>query len=224
LQIAYAFFIVAFEGFAAPTELAPARDRLIGIVLALVVMWFVFDQIWPVRTVTAMRRSLAGILRSGAKLFRLPETVKQHAVLSKEIHALRDQVGKTVAAIRTMNGAVDYEFGVDRELHIHSSGTILSAALTAAALFWSQVVFLQSKHGRELLNDPRLVEMRSKFATIMEVMADAVAQKKAFTASDPSQLADPSILADPRYREYLQNALARFRELQDCVQEIGITV
>ena len=224
LQIAYSFFIVAFEGFSAPTELAPARDRLVGILLALVVMWFVFDQIWPVRTVTAMRRSLAVILRSGAKLFRWPETVKQHADLPKEIHALRDQVGKTVAAIRTMNGAVEYEFVVDRELHIHSSGTILRAALTAAALFWNQVVFLQSKRERELLDDPRLVEMRNQFATIMEVMADAVAQKKAFTASDPSRLADPSILADPRYREYLQNALARFRELQDCVQEIGVAV
>ena len=193
--------------------------------LALVVMWFVFDQIWPVRTVTAMRRSLAVILRSETKLFRLPETAKQHAVLSKEIHALRDQVGKTVAAIRTMNGAVEYEFIADRELHIHSSGAILRAALTAAALFWNQVVFLQSKRERELLDDPRLVEMRNQLATIMEVMAEvAVVQKKPFIASDPSQLADPPILADPRYGEYLQNALARFRELQDCVQEIGIAV
>jgi hypothetical protein len=144
--------------------------------------------------------------------------------LSKEIHALRDQVGKTVATIRTMNGAVEYEFGADRELHLHSSGAILRATLTAAALFWNQVVFLQSKRERELLDDPRLVEVRNKFATIMEAMADAVAQKKAFIASDPSHLADPPMLADPRYREYLQNALARFRELQDCVQEIGIAV
>ena len=63
LQIAFSFYLVVFAGFSAPTELAPARDRLIGILLALVIMAFVFDQIWPVRTVTAMRACLATVLR-----------------------------------------------------------------------------------------------------------------------------------------------------------------
>jgi multidrug resistance protein MdtO len=44
LQIAFAFYLTALAGFTAPTELAPARDRFGGIVLAMVVMWFVFDQ------------------------------------------------------------------------------------------------------------------------------------------------------------------------------------
>ena len=57
LQIAFSFYLVAFEGFGAPVKLEPARDRLIGILLALAVMWFVFDQLWPVRTVTVMRRA-----------------------------------------------------------------------------------------------------------------------------------------------------------------------
>jgi multidrug resistance protein MdtO len=42
LQIAFAFYLVALGGFRAPTQLAPARDRFVGIVFALVVMWFVF--------------------------------------------------------------------------------------------------------------------------------------------------------------------------------------
>ncbi len=67
LQIAFSFYLVAFEGSSAPTELAPARDRLIGILLALLVMWIVFDQIWPVRTVNAMRHALAVVLRDGAQ-------------------------------------------------------------------------------------------------------------------------------------------------------------
>ncbi len=75
MQIAFSFYLVAFEGSSAPTHLAPPRDRLIGILLALVVMWIVFDQIWPVRTVTAyaprVRRTL---LHDGARLFRLPES------------------------------------------------------------------------------------------------------------------------------------------------------
>jgi multidrug resistance protein MdtO len=74
LQIALAFYFVAFEGFGPPQELAPARDRFVGILVALVVMWFVFDQLWPVRTVTVMRRSLASVLRNDASLFNSVRT------------------------------------------------------------------------------------------------------------------------------------------------------
>src|SRR5271169_189576 len=103
LQIAFSFYLVAFEDFHAPTELAPARDRLIGILVALVVMWFVFDQIWPVRTITAMRRSLASILRSEAEFFGAELEIPQHEELIRKTDVLRDHVGKTMAAIRSMN-------------------------------------------------------------------------------------------------------------------------
>jgi multidrug resistance protein MdtO len=84
MQIALSFYLVAFEGFSAPTKLAPPRDSLVGILLALVVMWIVFDQIWPVRTVNVMRRALATLLQDGAKLFRLPEGVMPHRSVSNE--------------------------------------------------------------------------------------------------------------------------------------------
>jgi multidrug resistance protein MdtO len=220
LQIAFSFYLVAFEGSSAPTQLAPARDRLIGILLALLVMWIVFDQIWPVRTVNAMRRALAVVLRDGARLFRLPEAATRRTDVLKEADALRDQVGKTVANLRTMNDTVEYEFGVDREPHILVSQTILRAALTAVALFWNQAVFLQNKRDRDLLNEPRVVDLRHKLAATMDAMADAVAQTKAFVAPDLSQFADPSLFANPRFKEYVQNALTRFQELQEDVLNI----
>jgi multidrug resistance protein MdtO len=60
-QIAFAFYLTSLAGFSAPTELAPARDRLMGILLAVLVMWFVFDQAWPVRTITAMRSVVVSV-------------------------------------------------------------------------------------------------------------------------------------------------------------------
>jgi multidrug resistance protein MdtO len=122
-----------------------------------------------------------------------------------------------------MNDTVEYEFGADREPHIHLSQTILRAALTAVALFWNQAVFLHNKRDRDLLNEPRVVDLRHKLAATMDAMADAVAQAKAFAAPDLSQFVDPSLLANPRYKEYAQNALTRFRELQDYVLSIDVT-
>src|SRR5271170_3803514 len=120
LQIAFSYYLVVFAGFSAPTELAPARDRLIGILLALVIMAFVFDQIWPVRTVTAMRAALATILRGGASFLRLPQTARSEAELLRQADGFRDQIGKTVAGIRSMNDTIEYEFGVDRQQHKHA--------------------------------------------------------------------------------------------------------
>jgi multidrug resistance protein MdtO len=222
LQIAFSFFIVTFQGSSAPTELAPARDRLIGILVALIVMWIVFDQIWPVRTVNAMRHSLAVMLRNGTKLFRLPEAATRSLGAIKEADSLRDQVGKTIAAIRTMNDTVEYEFGVDREAHIELSQIMLRAALTAVALFWNQFVFLRSRRDRDLLNEARLIEMRHKLASTMDAMADSVEKKKAFDPSNVSQFVDSSLFANPRYKEYAQNVLARFGELEDYVRQIGV--
>ncbi len=74
LQIALAFYLVAFQGFGPPTELAPARDRFAGILVGLIVMWIVFDEIWPVRTLTVMRRKLDSVVRNTAMVLTLGTT------------------------------------------------------------------------------------------------------------------------------------------------------
>lgn len=220
MQIAFSFYLVAFEGFSAPTKLAPPRDRLVGILVALVIMWIVFDQIWPVRTVNVMRRALATLLEDGAELFRLPERTMPCSSVSNESNRLRDQVGKTVAALRTMNDAVEYEFGPDREAHIQTSQTTLRAALTAVALFWNQTVFLNHKREHDLFYDPRLVELRHRIAATMDAMANSVVQVKAFVKPDDSQLLNASHFEDPRHRDYAENTLTRLRELQNYVRSI----
>ncbi|MBV9770540.1 MAG: FUSC family protein [Bryobacterales bacterium] len=111
LQIALAFYFAASQSFGAPQELAPARDRFVGVLVGLVAMWFVFDQIWPVRTITIMLRGLASVLRSGASLFQLGHSGTLHDDEVRQANALRDQIGKTVAELRTLNDVAESEFG-----------------------------------------------------------------------------------------------------------------
>jgi multidrug resistance protein MdtO len=222
LQIAFSFYIVAFEGFSAPTRLAPARDRFMGILLALTVMWFVFDQIWPVRTVTVMRQTLATVLRSGATLFESVETVKQHSELLRQTDALRDRVGKNIAALRTLNDTVDYEFGVDRELHIRSSEMILRAGITAAAMFWNQLAVLHNERDIGFATEPRLAELRRKLAEHLDAMADAVEKKTTFSSEYADTLITPDLLEDQQYAEYARNTVARYEELQSFTTALSL--
>ncbi len=220
LQIAFSYYLVVFVGFSAPTELAPARDRLIGILLALVIMAVVFDQLWPVRTVTAMRTALAVILRGAASFLRLPQTARSRADLLHQADGLRDQMGKTVAGIRTLNDTIEYEFGVDRRLHAHTGETILRAALASVAFFWNQFAVLHSEKDHDFVFEPALLQLRSALADGMDAMAQSVAHKTDFAPVRAEALIDNSLLTHSRYGEYVQNSIARFDELQNFVVQL----
>jgi multidrug resistance protein MdtO len=220
LQIAFSFYLVAFEGFSAPTELAPARDRLVGILVALVVIWLVFDQLWPVRTVTAMRRALAGILRSEARFLRIFESPVPHQSKLQQIDAVRDQIAKTIAGLRTLNDTVVFEFGAHREAHSRISENILQTALTAVPFFWNQLAVLHNHQDSDFISEPGLVEMRRRAAAGLDAMANAVAQDSPFTAPPVDNLADPTILASVRYGEYARNTVAAHHALQTRVSTL----
>jgi multidrug resistance protein MdtO len=223
LQIIFSFYLVAFEDFHAPTELAPARDRLIGILLALFVMWFVFDQIWPVRTVTAMRRSLASILRSEAELFASELTAPSHEDLIQQTDVLRDHIGKTMAAIRSMNDVVEYEFGVDRERHIQTAETVLRAALTSVALLWNELAVLHNKEDADFLSNPELIALRQKMKSGLDALVCSVLQKEClakalFSSAQLAPFTKAELTGNPRYGEYAQHTIARYLELQSIVE------
>jgi multidrug resistance protein MdtO len=214
LQIIFSFYLVAFEGFHAPTELAPARDRLIGILLALGVMWIVFDQMWPVRTVTAMRRALASILGSEAELFRSELTYSRHEELIQQTDVLRDRVGKTMAAIRSMNDAVEYEFGADRQKHMDTALWILRGALTAVGLLWNELAVLHKEEDEDFLAQSGLRDLRKNLSDQLDQLAASVLQQSATSAAQISCSVDAEVLENPRYGEYVRNVIARYEELQ----------
>jgi multidrug resistance protein MdtO len=222
LQIAFSFYIVAFEGFSAPTALAPARDRFIGILLALAIMWFVFDQIWPVRTVTVMRQTLASVLRGGARLFELAETGSQRSELRRKTDTLRDRVGKNLAALRTLNDSVGFEFGVDREQHIRSGEMLVRTASTAAALFWNQLSILHEEQDSDFIAEPGLQAMRQSIAQDLEAMAVAVEQKIAIPAEQAQIVVSPALLHSPRYGEYVRHTVARYQELRSFTDRLSL--
>jgi multidrug resistance protein MdtO len=220
LQTAFSFDLVVFADFSAPTQLAPPRDRLVGILLALVIMAFVFDLIWPVRNVTAMRSSLATILRGVAALLRQSMAARTTAEFLRPADSLRDLIGKTVASVRTMNDTIEYEFGVDRSQHQHAGDTILRASLTAVAFFWNGYAVLHREQDRDFLSEPGLRHMRSILADGMDTMAQSVTRKTDFATIKPEAMIDHSLLTHPRYREYVQNAIARFNEIQNFVGQL----
>ena len=219
-QIIFAFYIVTLTDFRAPTELAPARDRLIGVLLALVVMWIVFDRLWPVRTVTAMRRSLASLLHSEAAFLRLELTGRSTQALIRKSHALRHSLSNTMNTLRGMNEAVEYEFGVDRKRHIASSEQILRAGLAAVTLFWNELSELRQAEA-DLLDDADLMSVRSKLADQLDELGNAVVEKSCGPAEASVGVEIPGLPEIPRCSVYVRDTSKRLRQLQTIVSRLG---
>ncbi len=211
LQIAFAFYLTALAGFTAPTELAPARDRFVGIVLAIVVMWFVFDQMWPVRTTTEMRTVVASVLTDASQVISIVDSGLSHADNLRESDRLRDRLGKQLSTVRTLNDAVEYEFGVDRDRHLRAGRILMEISMTAIALVWSHATLIHREEPGGSVSRPAFVKLRQSVAQGLLLMAEALREiPYALNAVTIPDLEDAAG-ATP---EYARNTVARFHELQ----------
>lgn len=137
LQIVFAFNLLAFEGFSAPTQMMPARDRLLGILLGLIVMLVIFHQVRPERTIDTMRQTLARLLRAEGELVHLMDQELSSSVPSVKVIELRVQTERMVAALRGFSEVVRYEFEPDRTADIQVSEYIMNAVSSSANLLLS---------------------------------------------------------------------------------------
>ena len=150
----------------------------------------------------------------------LPQTARSHADLLHQADSFRDQIGKTVAGIRSMNDTIEYEFGVDRRQHALTGETILRAALTSVAFFWNQFAVLHREEDRDFLTQPELIAMRRRMAEGMDAMANAAVNKTEFTVIDRDSLVNSSLLTHPLYGEFARNSVFRYQELELAVSQL----
>jgi len=136
LQITFAFNLLAFERLSAPDQMTPARDRLLGITLGFIVMFLIFHQVRPERTVDTMRRLLVRLLGAGAELVRLFGLEPDMAVGDK-IAEIKKEIAGIAVNLPNFAHAVKFEFPPDRSADMRLSNEILRAAGAAEDLVFS---------------------------------------------------------------------------------------
>jgi multidrug resistance protein MdtO len=114
VQLALAFYLINLQEFKLQTSLAPARDRVVGILLGLFVMWAVFDHLWTEPAVMQMRKAFIATLRFLAQFAREPLS-KDVRVATEHSYSLRETINKNFAETRLLGDGVLLEFGPSRE-------------------------------------------------------------------------------------------------------------
>lgn len=114
LQIAAAFCLMNLEEFKFQASLAVARDRVVGILLALFMMWLAFDWLWSAPAGIEMKRAFVSAIRSLAQLAREPVSSERPIAIERS-YTLRETIDAQFDKVRSLADGVLFEFGRSRQ-------------------------------------------------------------------------------------------------------------
>jgi multidrug resistance protein MdtO len=138
-QIGFAFFLTTLQGFSATTQIATARDRIIGVTLGIVVMWFIFDQLWPIRTSDELSQILRRIRDAAVQLRRIDR--QQHPeTFGQALTRLRVAVSLDLASMQLLESGAYFDFGRGYKRELVQSRRLVRNIETAASEFYTEAL------------------------------------------------------------------------------------
>jgi multidrug resistance protein MdtO len=182
VQLALAFFIINLQEFKMQTSLTVARDRVIGILLGLFMMWLVFDQLWSAPAVEEMKKSFITSLRLLGQLSIVPLS-RDIRVVIEQTSSLREKINTNLDKVRLFADAVLFEFGSSRQQDLALRKQIVRWQSEVRMLFLMEIAWLKYRlqlPGFELPEGLREAqqEFDDEFARTLESMADGFEGKR----------------------------------------------
>jgi multidrug resistance protein MdtO len=113
VQVAVSFFLINLQEFRIQTSLAVARDRVVGVLLGLLMMWLAFDQLWSTPAGVEMKNTFVENLRLLAQLAREPLSTDL-PIAAERIYSLRETINTHFDRVRSLADGVLFEFGPSR--------------------------------------------------------------------------------------------------------------
>ena len=188
VQLALAFYLINLQEFAPQISLSIARDRVFGVLLALLSMWLVFDRLWVRDALEEMQDVFSRNLRSLAELFQpLGQDDREEA--AKRVLQLRHQVNAGFNAVKAQSDALLFEFGPSRERKLKIGDDFKRWQPTLGTLLQVQITFVQYLSEMRFPElPPKIAEAETAFeedmAIIAQTMSDDVAGKATSTVPD----------------------------------------
>ncbi|MGD0892656.1 MAG: FUSC family protein [Terracidiphilus sp.] len=110
VQFAFAFYIVHLSDFSIDTSLAVPRDRVLGVLLGITMMWLVFERLFPRSAADEMVRVFVRNLRSMSDLVSCTPSPNDRTAIFK-IRRMRDDIYRRFGEVNAQSDAVPFETG-----------------------------------------------------------------------------------------------------------------
>ncbi len=181
MQVAVAFYLIHLSEFKMQTSLEVARDRVVGILLGLFIMWLVFDQLWGAPAAVEIRRTFISNLRLLAQFAREPLSRDRRIAIEQGI-TLGERINSNFDKVRALADGVVLEFGPSREQDLALRSSIREWQPQLRTLFLMRIALWKYRvqlPGFELPEAVRVAqqEFDYKSAKVLDDMADRMEGK-----------------------------------------------
>ena len=206
VQVANAFYLINLQEFKFQTSLEVARDRVIGILLGLSMMWLIFDQLWAAPAAVEMKRTFIANLRLLGQFAREPLS-KDPRVAIERSYSLRETINKNFDQVKGSADGVLLEFGPSREQDLALRNRIRSWQPQLRTIFVTRTALLKYRlqlPGFELPEAVRVAqqEFDNRLAETLDGMAGRMEGKA------------------PETKENLEESLERLEQtIRTCCSE-----
>jgi multidrug resistance protein MdtO len=142
VQIAFSFYLVHLSDFSIQTDLTVARDRILGVLLGVTMMWLVFERLFPRAAADEMVRIFVRNIRLMADLVDFSPTGGDEATIVK-IRRQRDQIYRLFGDVNTQADAVPFETGPARAGHMAARDRIRRWQTSLRTFYLAEAPLLQ---------------------------------------------------------------------------------
>ncbi|MGB7171270.1 MAG: FUSC family protein [Acidobacteriaceae bacterium] len=202
VQFAFVFYLVTVGDFRFEPSLAVARDRVVGILLGLLVMWLIFDQLWGAPAIQEMKRTFLSTLRLVAQFMREPVSsgpFDQLAAIERS-YAQRETINTNINKLRETADGVMLEFGPSREADLAVRSRLLQWQVQLRVIFITRIALLKYRlrlPGFEL--PERILQAEQEFDAGLAGRIEAIADHLQGKTSLAAQRREPllGLIAEP---------------------------
>jgi multidrug resistance protein MdtO len=110
VQFAFAFYIVHLSDFSIQTDLAVPRDRVLGVLLGITMMWLVFERLFARSATDEMVRIFVRNVRSMSDLVSFTPSPDDPTPILK-IRRIREDIYRRFGEVNAQSDAVPFETG-----------------------------------------------------------------------------------------------------------------
>jgi multidrug resistance protein MdtO len=161
VQMALAFYFVNLQDFQIQTDLTIARDKVIGVLLGILAMGFIFDRFGTKSDAEQLQKLLVRNVRMLAQLgVSLPVGERTGSV--SEASQLRSQINDNFASLESLTDAVrfEFEFRHRRKEEVAECERIQRAQPALRSIYLLELSLLSHRGRREI--DSELTEQQNQ--------------------------------------------------------------
>jgi multidrug resistance protein MdtO len=233
LQLALAFYLINLQEFAIQTSLSVARDRVVGVLLGLFMMWLVFDQLWGAPAAVEMKRQYISGLRLLAQFAREP-VAEDSRVTIERCYSLRETINNNFDQVRALADGVLFEFRGSRQQDLALRKSILHWELNTRLIFVTRIVLWKYRiplPGLELPDPvPRAQQdFDDQLAAVLDALADEMEGRPPARYPDLedaverlAQTVQASVAKEPQ--EVLRTRLETFLSLSRRIESLTVSL